>query len=432
MRLNKIIPLLICLLPVVMEAQALDWFSIHGYYKSYFNAYDWPNFNVIEEDSTYFNEVPLNAVVYNRVRLKASARISENMLLTGAYDLSPRAEGDAAPSPSSNWKNYISLLQLVYRADDIRSRLYPGADDPEGNFSIYQNLDRLFLTLNSRFADFYIGRQAIAWGSARVINPTDVLAPYAFNELDVEDRIGVDAARIRIPLGPLSEIDAGAVFGKDFSYKNNAFFLRGKFDYLRNDVSLMTVAFRENLMLGFDWTRPIGGAGFWLEGGYVFDNTLSSDERNSDNDFFRATIGCDYSLRDGTYLFMEYHYNGAGENDIESWLEVIGNSAYIEASGYLIGKHYLAPGIIHQLTPLITLNGQMLANLGDPSFFLMPTIEYNIAENIYLSGGAYLGLGGGATIHTWFNGYSVRGWTDYDSEFGSYPDYYFTSFRIYF
>ena len=432
MKAVKIVLLLICLLPIAMDVQALDRFSIHGYYKSYFNAYDWPDYDIFIENVTYSREMPMNAAVYNRVRIKASAQITENMSLTGAYDFSPRAEGDVVISPISWLGKNVSSLQSIYRVDDIRSRLYPEPDAPEGNFSIYQNLDRLFLTINSRFADIYIGRQAIAWGSARVINPTDVLAPYVFNELDVEDRVGVDAARIRIPIGLLSEIDAGAVFGRDFDHKNNAFFLRGKFDYLRNDVSLMTVAFRENLMLGFDWTRPIGGAGFWLEAGYVFDKSLNSEYRNSDNDFFRATIGCDYSLRDGTYLYMEYHYNGAGVNNMDEWGKAMSNRAYLEASGYLIGKHYLAPGISYQLTPLIILNGQVLANAGDPSFFIMPTVEYNIAENIYLSGGAYLGLGGGATFYIRDEDHSSSDWIDYNSEFGNYPDYYFTSFRIYF
>ena len=70
----------------------------------------------------------------------------------------------------------------------------------------------------------------------------------------------------------------------------------------------------------------------------------------------------------------------------------------------------------------------MLANLSDPSLFLMPSIEYNIAENIYLSGGAYLGFGRPIELVFSENDVEMR----YNSEFGNYPDYYFTSFRIYF
>ncbi|RKX32321.1 MAG: hypothetical protein DRP46_01400 [Candidatus Zixiibacteriota bacterium] len=405
------------------------WLSINGYYKSYFTAYDYTDVDYFfsgEVVST--EETPLNAAVNNRIRLKTMVRITNYLSIIGAYDFSPRVKGDEDSGTAGFLMGRLSSVFTKYRVDDIRYRLYPEPCEPMGNFGIYQNLDRLFLTVNSRFADFYIGRQAIAWGSARVINPTDILAPYAFNELDIEDRIGVDAVRMRVPVGFMGEIDAGYVFGEDFEYKNSAMFLRGKFYYRRNDISLMAVNFRENLMLGIDWTRSIGGAGFWLEGAYVFDDAFSTDERDSEYDYFRATIGGDYSLRDGTYLFMEYHYNGAGANDIDEWLSGPFNQSYRLASGYLAGQHYLAPGIGYQITPLIILNGQMLANLSDPSLFLMPSIEYNIAENIYLSGGAYLGFGRPIELVFSENDVEVR----YNSEFGNYPDYYFTSFRIYF
>lgn len=430
---SAVILTLVGLLAAVPLVQARDWLSVHGYYKSYFTAYDWPDIDFfISNKFDYTKESPVYAAVDNHLRLKATALITDRLSLTGAYDFSPRAERDTTLNPVPSWLASISTPRPGYRVDDIRQRLFPEPGEPVGNFSIYQNLDRLFLTVNSRFADLYIGRQAIAWGSARVINPTDVFAPYTFNELDVEDRIGVDAVRLRMPIGSLSEIDAGYVLGDDFESRKSAMFLRGKFNYRRSDISLMAVGFRENLMIGLDVTRPIGGAGFWFEGAYVFDKALKSDERDSDYDFFRGTIGCDYSLRDGTYLFIEYHYNGAGVNDIEHWFEVVDESAYLDASGYLFGKHYLAPGVNYQLTPLIMLGGQLLVNLNDPSLFIMPTLECNIAENIYLSGGAYMGFGGSAEYNMDIEGMGPGEWSRLKSEFGNYPDYYFTSFRIYF
>jgi len=404
-------------------AHTSDWLSINGYYKSYFTAYDYPDIDFLDSDDD-----AISAAVNNRVRLEAGLEITDWLSLAGAYDFLPRVMSDKIEG-TTGYLMFLGSLQPDYRVDDFRERLYPGPDESIDNFGIYQNLDRLYLTLESRYADFYIGRQPIAWGSARVINPTDILAPYAFNELDVEDRIGVDAVRVRIPIGFMGEIDAGYVFGGDFEYERSAMFLRSKFYYRRNDISLIAVGFYENLMLGFDWTRPIGGAGFWLEGAYIFNKALTGDDRGGGRDFFRATVGADYSLRDGTYLFMEYHFSGVGTNDIDEWRDVITNPSFETASIYLIGKHYLAPGIAYQITPLLILNGQILANLGDPSMFIMPSVEYNIAENIYLSGGAYFGLGKSVDYDYGFTG--IDG-IHYNSEFGNYPDFYFTSFRIYF
>ena len=86
----------------------------------------------------------------------------------------------------------------------------------------YQNLDRAFLTFSPPSGDIYIGRQAIAFGAADVVNPTDVLAPYGFDSLDTENRPGVDALRYRIPFGGMGELDFGVVCGDGCSRAESA------------------------------------------------------------------------------------------------------------------------------------------------------------------------------------------------------------------
>lgn len=369
---------------------------------------------------------PIIGAVSNRLRVKVSGRISEWMSLTLAYDFSPRVQDKSLFEEQAL---NLGFSPQTYRVSDLDSRLYPNEDEPASSFAIFQNLDRGYVTINSSLTDVYLGRQAIAWGSARVINPTDVLAPYAFNELDVEDRLGVDAMRVRVPMGFMGEMDAGYVFGKYSEFDNSAMFWRTKFNYRRSDISLLAVGFRGNLLAGFDLTRSIGGAGFWLEGGYVFVDVFESGRRNSEEDYFRGSTGLDYSLRDGTYLFAEYHFNQAGASEPDNYLSRFEKTAYTEGSVYLLGKHYLAPGISRHITPLIILNGEALVNLTDPSAFLMPQVEYNIAEDIYLSAGVYLGLG---ESPEYLANYGYGPFLRLRSEFGGYPDFYFTSIRIYF
>ncbi len=66
---------------------------------------------------------------------------------------------------------------------------------------------------------------------------------------------------------------------------------------------------------------------------------------------------------------------------------------YRDAAVYLMGAHYFALGTTHQLTPLVALSGQFLANVTDPSFFFSSAIEYNIEQDFYLSAGAFIGIG---------------------------------------
>ncbi len=396
--------------------------SISGYYKNFSTALKQPNI----ESLPGYTDRPVVGAVTNRLRLQADARVSGKIFLDAAYDFSPRIQDR---SLFENSALMIGLNTFIYRAADIDQRLYPQDADDVESFAVMQNLDRLFLTAHAPWADIYVGRQAISWGSARVINPTDVIAPFMFNDLDVEDRVGVDAVRVRIPVGMMSEIDAGYVFGDDFAFNRSAPFLRTRLYHWKTDITLITVGFRRNLLVGFDVTRSVGGAGVWMESAYVFAGALDKHVRNPEQDYFRTSIGADYSLRDGTYLFAEYHFNQAGACHPDDYLFRMQAVAYREGAVYLMGRHYLTPGITYQITPLITLTGEAMMNVCGPSLFLLPRVDYNIAENIYIAGGIYLGVGGSPRLS-----YAARTGPEIvlQSEFGSYPDIFFTSFRIYF
>ena len=260
------------------------------------------------------------------------------------------------------------------------------------------------------------------------MNPTDILAPYRFEELDTEERIGVDAIRARIPMGALSELDLGVVSGKDFNFKSSAAFLRGKFYTLKADVSAMIIAFRENLMTGLDIATSVGGAGVWLESAYTFPDALNDDSNiEKDDSYLTVSLGSDYSFGDKTYGFIEYYFNQAGAGDPNEYRSQFTKTAYTEGSVYLLGKHYLISGINYQITPLMNYSGQLLTNLNDPSVFFYSLLEYNFASNIYLSGGAFIGVGKKPEVNY---GFPVS--EDLNSEFGTYPDIYFTSISIYF
>ena len=358
----------------------------------------------------------------NRFRLNLSYQPQKWMNLDAAYDLVPKIQSEAL---SRNPFFFQQSDPFAYRVADLETNLYPRGTKAIQNFSLSQNLDRASITLRTQPADITIGRQSIAWGSARAINPTDVLAPFPFEALDTEDRIGIDAVRARIPLGSLSEIDTGYVFGKDFKFENSAFYERTKFNVHKTDISLLLMGFRENLLVGFDLTRAIRGAGFWLETAYVFENAFNYDDAGGMGSYFRASAGLDYSLTHKTYGFIEYHFNGAGSSTPGEYLKSFAKPAYTEGSVYLMGRHYIIPGISYQISPLITITGQSLINATDPSVYLTPQAEYNIANNVYLGIGAFIAIGEKPAA-TNEGSYLLR------SEFGGYPDYYFGSIRYYF
>lgn len=426
--MNKKLPIFLLLITAVWltPAAARMNLSLNGYYKSFFIAFELPDYLQSQGIQEASDTPPLGAV-NNRVRLKMSARFSKWLSLHAAYDVSPTVQ-----DPRLFRQDILMVFPepASYRFDDFFERLYPRSGKDVGSFAIFHNLDRFYFTLKTGFADIFIGRQAIAWGSARVINPTDVIAPFAFNELDTEERRGVDALRVRLPLGMMDELDFGFVAGQDFAWKKSAFFARGKVYILKTDLSLLLLGFRQHLLLGFDMTRAIGGAGFWLETAYVVPEFFKKEDEKLDRDnYFRASIGLDYNFGGKTYGFAEYHFNAAGRQKPEDYLENFNSPAYQDGAVYLMGKHYLNVGITYQIHPLIPFTGLIIWNLSDGSLVLSPTAEYNIAENIYLMLGAYIGLG--KKPEQVLSAFALPE-TRLQSEFGAYPGMFFTAFRIYF
>ena len=400
--------LLICLLTIPLFGVAKAEFQIGGYYKNFFTAFDSP-----------LPETPVTGVVVNRLRLNLSYAPTDSLFFAFAYDFTPRVQD---PSLFSQSPFAIGAASSRYRVADFDSLLYPGKDEPIGSVGIYHNLDRAAMQFSTDFADISIGRDAIAWGAARIINPTDVVAPFNYDQLDTEDRVGVDAVRIRIPVGVLGEVDTGYIFGANFDFDKSAIFLRTQLNAAETDFSILLLEFQRDLLVGLDIARGIGGAGFWLETAYVFTDPFD-DGRIASDDYLRTSFGLDYSFSGETYAFIEYHFNGAGTDKPDNFLTNLDRSAYTRGGVYLLGVHYLAPGISHQLTPLIGISGQMLFNLSDPSTWIAPQIAYNIAEDIHLSVGGFISLGKRPKDDDS---------TQLQSEFGSYPNLFFSSFRIYF
>ena len=382
--------------------------KIGGYYKNFFTAFNSP-----------FPDAPVTGVVVNRLRLNLSYAPADSLSFAFAYDFTPRVQD---PLLFSQSPIAVGTASSRYRVADLDSPLYPRTDEPVGSVGIYHNLDRASVQFSTDFADFSIGRDAIAWGSARIINPTDIIAPYTYDQLDTEDRVGVDAIRVRIPIGVMGEVDTGYIFGNNFNFGKSAVFLRTQLNAVETDFSILLMEFQRDLLIGLDITRGIGGAGFWLETAYVFTTPFDDLPDAADN-YLRTSVGLDYSFGGETYTFIEYHFNGAGAKNPENFLTNLEQPAYTRGGVYLLGTHYLAPGITHQLTPLISFSGQMLFNLSDPSTWIAPQIAYNVAEDIHLSVGGFISVGKRPK-----NGDSPQ----FQSEFGSYPNLLFSSFRVYF
>ena len=405
---SRILSIFLCIIVLKYISSANAEFQVGGYYKNYSTLIDATN-----------NTEPMTGAAVNRLRLNLAYAPTERFSFVIAYDFTPRIQDPLlfTESPFA-----VAIPSSRYRLVDMRSRFYPFDNETMGNVGIYHNLDRAALQWSSSFFDIIIGRDAIAWGSARIINPTDVVAPFTYDQLDTEDRVGVDAFRVRVPVGVLGEVDAGYILGNNFNYDKRAIFFRTLVNAIETDFSVLLLEFQKERLIGLDITRGIAGAGFWLETAYVFIRSLKHPS-HVENNYLRTSLGLDYRFSGESYGFVEYHYNGAGVEKPEDYLSNISTPAYTHGGVFLLGNHYLVPGFSHQLTPLMSFSGQVLLNITDVSVWISLPIAYNIAEDVHLSIGSFFSIGKRPAVDKP---------TQFRSEFGSYPHFFFASIQVYF
>ena len=384
-----------------------------GYIKQFSLAFAPPAFGHVDP-------LPWEGAASQRLRLETSwSKAAWRAEL--AYDWTPRIQGTGALGPGLLLPR---TAPLSYRAVDLDAHLYPASGSPDGSFSLAHNLDRALVVFAPTWGDVYLGRQAVAFGSAHTINPTDVIAPFTYESLDKEERIGVDALRLRLPLGDLSEIDGGVILGDGLAFDQSAAFLRIRLHAWQTDLVPTILLFKENLLIGLDLARAVGGAGWRLESGYTWSGAL--DEESPQDAYLRLSTGFDYSFSGRLYGAFEYHFSGAGAADPEAYPSRLSHPAYTAGAAYLLGRHYLAPTLVFQATPLLGLSGQFLLNAGDSSLLAAPRIDYNFVQDAYLEAGAFWGLGKAPRLDPVSLALQVG------SEFGLYPDSLFTAVRLYF
>jgi hypothetical protein len=320
------------------------------------------------------------------------------------YDLSP-----VFSSRSLGLDNQtLAIAGDAYRLTDIDNTL---TDDDKRQ--TYQNLDRLNIQLHFSHGDLTIGRQAIALGSARIINPTDVFIPFNVQTFNQEYRIGIDAIRYQAPMGELGEFDVGIVTGD--SVDTSALFVQLKANVAGNDLQFSASRFAMQSMAGVGVQSALGSFGFWFEAATV----------RGDEDYTNASVGLDYAFSESVFSQIEYHYNGAGSKTPVNYLGKLQTIPYQRGGVFLFGQHYIIPVISFRASALWSIALQGVFNLDDHSAFTSISAEYNVAEDIYMDIGLYRFSGDSIKI-------SQTGAYELTSEYGTSPNLAFFSVRYYF
>ncbi len=260
------------------------------------------------------------------------------------------------------------------------------------------------------------GKQYLAWGRGMVFNPTELFRPKNLLEPTYE-REGVGAVQASLPTGPLGDISL--VYVPDGGPRSSAKALRLRHHISGWDLSALVAELHESTSLDF-MGRPVGGTERRLVlGGDVTGEVLgfglwgeATYNRHAGSTWWEATVGGNTTLPWGTLLAVEGYYDGRGQWDepysLTTWL------SRLTGTRRTLGKGMLFATLSHPAWQLWTFSVSGLANTGDRSLVLIPTVLYSFAQNVDLTLYGYLSAG------------------DEGTEFGSQGQGGFIRARVYF
>ena len=256
-------------------------------------------------------------------------------------------------------------------------------------------VNHAYITLRPGPVELTVGKQYLSWGAGWVFNPTELFRPKNAFE-PTYDREGIAALAVKLPLGSLSDVLVGLVPEEDF--KTSGKVLRARHHVAGFDLSALAAALYERPALkglgvpadtlerrftaGGDLSGELFGLGLWAEATWS-DHAVEQ--------WMEATLGGNYTLRDGTLLLLEGFYNGRGQWNapypLESWL---GRFFGLRRT---LGKTTLVGLASRPFGQLWTLGLTGLANAGDGSVVFIPSVAFSFAENVDLlfNGLIYLG-----------------------------------------
>ena len=247
----------------------------------------------------------------------------------------------------------------------------------ERSFLFNMAVDRLWLQYSAEKLQVIVGRQRINWGQTFVWNPNDIFNTYSYFDFDYEERPGSDAVRVQYFLNPTSVIEFAT---KADDRKKATLAALYRFNRWNYDIQFIGgIADEEDFVLGSGWSGQV------LKGGFRGEATYFHPKNNNDSTaVFIASLGYDYTLKNSLFIQFEALYNGNDRSQNILSLDQL-NSSNINTKNLFLPGYSWFGSLSYPFTPLINASLAGITNARNKLYFVSPSINISLMENLELS-----------------------------------------------
>lgn len=317
--------------------------------------------------------------VYNP---KSSSELMSMNSISNRFDLTWFAEESATFSMSI--RNYFDSGELV-RLNPFYAELVSfdnGYLDltktifSDSSYILYSNIDRLNFELNLGDLDIVIGRQRVNWGINLVWTPNDIFNSFSYLNFDYVERPGSDAIRLQYYTSSTSAAEFVAKLNHEKKITAAVLYRFNEFGY---DIQFLGGVMEDDMVIGGGFSGQIASAGFNGEVTYFRDRK----NFNEANGTLIASTGVNYTFQNSLYLHIAALFNSNGTTGNAGGINYLDVTEF-SVKSFTLAKYSLFAETAYQITPLTRASIGLLFNPSDNSYYVGPSCDISLTENIYL------------------------------------------------
>ena len=281
----------------------------------------------------------------------------------------------------------------------------------DGSSRLATRLERFDVLWRLGDYDIDVGRQPVTLGTSHFVSVLDIVAPFAPGDPDATYKPGVDAVRIRRPVGVTGEAEIIGVGMKP--WEEGAVLARMRKQIKSIDVELVGGRFRRRGFGGIGWEGGVGEIGVWGECALFQRRPDIESVRGWSEAAISGVAGIDVNLPADAIGGCGVMWQDFGVRAPEDLETIYTEAPYREGWLFLASVAYGVLTYHRQMHPLVDTDVSGLVNLIDGSTLWQPMVSISVADNADLSLYGWLGTGESSE-------YSDKGVIT-NSEFGSLP-----------
>lgn len=248
--------------------------------------------------------------------------------------------------------------------------------DNKNNF-LNTSIDRLFVDYTFGNWEVKLGRQRINWCMNLVWNPNDLFNAYSFFDFDYEERPGSDALLVTWYPSYSSSLDVALKAGRTVGERTYA--AKYRFNIKDYDIQFLSGISGYDVVAGGGWSGNLGSWGFRGEATAFFP--LNEYKGLSDK-ALSASISTDYTFPNSFYMQYAVLYNTSGSTNNNQAISLLSPNLQFSAKNLSLGRYELFAQCSYPFATLYTAGFSAMMNPSDMSFYVAPSLQVSLGNNL--------------------------------------------------